>query len=116
MGLSDLKPTRMTLQLADRSIIHLRGITKDVLVKVDKLIFPIDFMILDVNEDVDAPLFLGRPFVATFQALIDVSIGRMTPRVWDKEVVFALFDAMTPASDDTFYFIDMNDSIIDNFV
>ena len=48
LGLRDLQPTRMTLQLADRSIWHPRGIIEDVLVKVDKFIFPIDFFILDL--------------------------------------------------------------------
>ena len=52
----------MSLQLADRSIKHLRGIIEDVLVKVDKLIFPVDFVVLDMEEDNEVPLILARPF------------------------------------------------------
>ncbi|XP_039135556.1 uncharacterized protein LOC120272975 [Dioscorea cayenensis subsp. rotundata] len=90
--LSDLKPTRMTLQLADRSIRHPTRIIEDVLVKVDKFIFLVDFVILDLDEDVEVPLILGRSFLATSQALIDVGNGRMTLRVGDEEVIFALSD------------------------
>ena len=70
--LPDPKPTYMTLQLADRSITYPRGIVEDVLVKVDKLIFPADFVILDFEEDKKIPIILGRPFLATGRTLIDV--------------------------------------------
>lgn len=83
LGLSYLKPTRMTLQLADRFIRHPSGVLEYFLVKVDKFIFLVDFLILDV----DVPLILGRPFVTISQALISVSNGRMTFRVGDEEVV-----------------------------
>ena len=73
LRLSDLQPTRMTLQSSDRSIRHPRRAIKDVLIKVDKFIFLVDFVPVDVDDDVDVPLILGRPFIATFQALIDVS-------------------------------------------
>ena len=76
LGLNDLHPTRMTLQLADRSIRHHRKIIEDVLVKVDKFLFPVDSVILDVDEDVETPLMLGRPLLATSPALIDVSNGK----------------------------------------
>ncbi|XP_063948041.1 uncharacterized protein LOC135152139 [Daucus carota subsp. sativus] len=72
LGLPEPKPTNMSLQLADRSITYPRGIVEDVLVKVDKLIFPADFVILDFEEDKQIPIILGRPFLATGQTLIDV--------------------------------------------
>ncbi|XP_073133564.1 uncharacterized protein [Henckelia pumila] len=72
LSLGEPKSTRMSLQLADRSIKYPRGIIEDVLVKVDKFIFPVDFMVLDMEEDLDMPLILGRPFLATGKALIDV--------------------------------------------
>jgi len=56
--------------LADRGIKYLRGVVEDVLVKVDK--FPINFFVLDIEEDYDIPLILGRPFLVTRRALIDV--------------------------------------------
>ncbi|KAL5572989.1 hypothetical protein UlMin_022586 [Ulmus minor] len=68
LGLGEVKPTTVTLQLADRSIKHPRGIIEDVLVKVDKFIFPADFIVLDMEEDREVPLILGRPFLATVVA------------------------------------------------
>ena len=58
LGLGEPKPTTITLQLADRSIKYPRGIVEDVLVKVNKFIFPVDFIVLDMEEDYDVPLIL----------------------------------------------------------
>ncbi|XP_063948037.1 uncharacterized protein LOC135152134 [Daucus carota subsp. sativus] len=80
---SALKPTNMSLQLADRSITYPRGIVEDVLVKVDNPIFPADFVILDFEEDKKIPIILGRPFLATGRTLIDVQKGELTMRVQD---------------------------------
>ncbi|XP_039131793.1 uncharacterized protein LOC120268456 [Dioscorea cayenensis subsp. rotundata] len=104
LGLEDLRPTRMTLQLADRSVRRPRGVVEDVLVRVDKLIIPVHFVILDVDDDVDVPLILGRPFLNTSGALIDVKGGKMTLRVGDEQVVFTFPEAMknTLDHDDTF--------------
>ncbi|MCI75964.1 hypothetical protein A2U01_0097233, partial [Trifolium medium] len=55
----------MTLQLADKSITRPSGMVEDVLVKVDKFMFPIDFVVMDIEEDDDVPLILGRPFMKT---------------------------------------------------
>ncbi|XP_073126150.1 uncharacterized protein [Henckelia pumila] len=75
LNLGEPKSTRMSLQLADRSIKYPRGIIEDVLVKVDKFIFLVDFVVLDMEEDLDMPLILGRPFLETGKALIDVQKG-----------------------------------------
>ena len=72
LGLPDPKPTYMSLQLADRSIIYPGGVVEDILVKVDKLIFHDDFVILDFEEDKKIPIILGRPFLATGRTMIDV--------------------------------------------
>ncbi|XP_027362526.1 uncharacterized protein LOC113870125 [Abrus precatorius] len=80
LGLGEPRPTRMSIQLADRSIKYPRGIIEDVLVKVDKFIFPVDFVILDMDEDTDVPLILGRPFLATAGAIIDVRDGKLILR------------------------------------
>ncbi|XP_022158490.1 uncharacterized protein LOC111024970 [Momordica charantia] len=66
------RPTTITLQLADRSITHPEGKIEDVLVQVDKFIFPGDFIILDYEADKEIPIILGRPFLCTGRALIDV--------------------------------------------
>ncbi|XP_062119267.1 uncharacterized protein LOC133833019 [Humulus lupulus] len=94
LGLGEARPTTVTLQLADRSVKHPRGIIEDVLVKVDKFIFPADFIVLDMKEDMDVPIILGRPFLATGQALIDVQKGELTLRVQGEEVVFNVFKAL----------------------
>ena len=72
LELEEVKPTTVSLQLVDRSIKHLRGIIEDVLVKVDKFIFSADFIVLDMEEDQDVPLIIGRSFFATGITLIDV--------------------------------------------
>ncbi|KAM6569265.1 hypothetical protein CsatB_017250 [Cannabis sativa] len=91
LGLGKAKPTTVTLQLADRSLTHPRGIIEDVLVKVGKFIFPADFLILDMEEDSTIPIILGRPFLATGRALIDVQKGELKLRVQDEEVDFNVF-------------------------
>ena len=72
LGLGEPRPTTSTLQLADRSLKHPRGVIEDVLVKVCKFIFPADFIVLDMEEDKEIPITLGRPFLATGRAMIDV--------------------------------------------
>ncbi|XP_073063937.1 uncharacterized protein [Primulina eburnea] len=67
-----------TVKLTEESLTYPRGIVEDVLVKVDKFIFPADFVILDMEENQETPLIFGRPFLATGKALIDVHKGRMT--------------------------------------
>ena len=64
LGLSEARPTTVTLQLADKSLKHPRGVIEDVLVKVDKFIFLEDFIVLDMEEDKEIPIILGRPFLA----------------------------------------------------
>ncbi|KAK5824909.1 hypothetical protein PVK06_019696 [Gossypium arboreum] len=94
LGLGEPKPTRMSIQLADRSVKYPRGIIEDVLVKVDKFIFPVDFVVLDMDEDVEVPLILGRPFLATTRAVIDVGDGKLVLTVGDEEMIFEIYDAM----------------------
>ncbi|WVY96365.1 hypothetical protein V8G54_028516 [Vigna mungo] len=95
----ELKPTRMTLQLADRSLKYPYGVVEDVLVKVDKFLFPVDFVIMELEEDVNVPLILGRPFMKTSRVLIDVENGKLKVRVQDEEVNFDVFQAMSHPKD-----------------
>ncbi|KAM6569341.1 hypothetical protein CsatB_017326 [Cannabis sativa] len=112
--LGEAKPTTVTLQLADRSLAHPRGVIKDVLVKVDKFIFPADFIVLDMEEDNNVPIILGRPFLATGQALIDVQKGELKLRVQGEEVVFNVLKAMTfPKASDNCFFVDLIDTIVE---
>ncbi|XP_048227304.1 uncharacterized protein LOC125369335 [Ricinus communis] len=71
LGLSEPKPTRMSIQLADRTIKIPRGIIKDVLVKVNKFIFPVDFVVMDMEGESVVPLILGKPLLATSRVVID---------------------------------------------
>ncbi|XP_062119260.1 uncharacterized protein LOC133833010 [Humulus lupulus] len=107
LGLGEAKPTTVTLQLTNRSVKHPRGVIEDVLVRVDKFIFPIDFIVLDMEEDMDVPIILGRPFLATGQALIDVHKGELKLRVQGDVVVFNVFKAMKyPVASDSCYSVD----------
>ena len=88
LSLGELTPTTITLQMADRSMAQPEGILEDVLVKVGKFIFPVDFVVMQMEEDTQVPLLLGRPFLATEAALIDVQKGELTLRVGDEAVHF----------------------------
>ncbi|KAD7477475.1 hypothetical protein E3N88_00611 [Mikania micrantha] len=112
LGVEELKPTRMSIQLADRSVKYPRGIVENLLVKIDRFVFPVDFVILDMDEDKNVPLILGRPFLATARALIDVCSGKLTLRVYDEEVTFDIGRSMRhpQSQDDSLYFIDVVDS------
>ncbi|GJW49549.1 hypothetical protein Tco_0090900 [Tanacetum coccineum] len=72
LGLGELTHTRMTIELADRTIKQPIGITSNMLVRIGKFVFPIDFVVLDIPEDEDIPLILGRPFLSTAHVKIDV--------------------------------------------
>ncbi|KAL5564312.1 hypothetical protein UlMin_027476 [Ulmus minor] len=91
LGIGEARPTTVSLQLADRSLAHLEGKIEDVLVKVDKFIFPVDFIVLDYEADLEVPIILGRPFLATGRTLIDVQKGELTMRVQDEQVTFNVF-------------------------
>ncbi|CAN6691345.1 unnamed protein product [Malus baccata var. baccata] len=93
LGQREIKPTSVILQLADRSVAYLRGIIEDLIVKVDNLYLSADFVILDMDEDMQTPIILGRLFMATARTLIDVEAGTLTLRVQDQSVVFSLFKA-----------------------
>ena len=88
LSLGELTAIAITLQMADRSMAQLEGILEDVLVKVGKFIFPVDFVIMKMEEDTQVPLLLGRPFLSTRAALIDVQKGELTLKVGDEVVQF----------------------------
>ncbi|GKA30410.1 DNA-directed DNA polymerase [Tanacetum coccineum] len=115
LGLGEPKATRMSLELADISIQYPRGIIENVLIKVDKFVLPIDFVILDMPEDFRVPIILGRPFLATARAMIDVFEKNITLRVGDDEVIFDVDQSIkrSPIEDDECYGIDDLDDTID---
>ena len=81
LGLGELKPTNITLSLADRSVKIPKGIVEDVLVKVDKFYYLVDFVVLDIKPIASGPnhvpIILGRPFLATSNAIINYRNGVM---------------------------------------
>jgi len=95
----EVRPTRMTLQLADRSLKYPYGVAEDVLVKVDKFMFPVDFVIMDIEEDSEVPLILGRPLMKMAKVIIDVDDGKLKVKVQDDEVNFNVFEAMQHPKD-----------------
>ncbi|KAL5537810.1 hypothetical protein UlMin_046257 [Ulmus minor] len=91
LGIREARPTTVSLQLADKSIVHPEGKIEYVSVKVDKFIFPVDFIVLDYEADLEVPIILRRSFLATGQTLIDVQKGELTMRVQDEQVTFNVF-------------------------
>ncbi|GKF86077.1 reverse transcriptase domain-containing protein, partial [Tanacetum coccineum] len=90
LSLPKLTPTYMTLELADRSISRPIGIVEDVSVIVSVFYFPADFIVVDFDADPRVPLILGRSFLKTGLALIDVYEGELTLRVRKEAVTFNL--------------------------
>ncbi|GJU74844.1 hypothetical protein Tco_1266249 [Tanacetum coccineum] len=86
--LGDLSHTRMTIELADRTIKQPKGIAANVLVSISKFIFPINFVILEIPEDNDVPLILGRSFLSTAHVKMDVYKRKVTLRVGEEKLVF----------------------------
>nr|GEY09781.1 hypothetical protein [Tanacetum cinerariifolium] len=88
LGLGELAHTKLTVELADRIVKHPKGIAKNVLVGIGKFIFLVDFTILDIPKDVKVPLIIGRPFLSTTYAKIDVFKRKITLRVGDEKIIF----------------------------
>ncbi|GKE09631.1 reverse transcriptase domain-containing protein [Tanacetum coccineum] len=88
LGLGALKPTRMTLELANRTVTHPMGIAEDVVVRVDGFTFLADFVVVNFEPDPRVPIILGRHFLRTAKALIDLYEEKLTLRVGNDELVF----------------------------
>ncbi|XP_050945501.1 uncharacterized protein LOC127150853 [Cucumis melo] len=97
LELNNLQKTSVCIQLEDRSFISPLGIVEDVLVKIDKLIFPVDFYILEMNEACLKPshsILLGRPFLKTAKAIINVNKGSLSVEFDGDIVTFNIFESM----------------------
>ncbi|XP_075080136.1 uncharacterized protein LOC142165495 [Nicotiana tabacum] len=88
LGIGKARPTSMLLHLADRTMKRPSGILDDVLLQVGKFVFPIDFVLLDCQVDEEIPIILGRPFLATWRALIDCGTREINMRLNDEEITF----------------------------
>ncbi|GJR61809.1 reverse transcriptase domain-containing protein [Tanacetum coccineum] len=88
LSLPELTPTRITLELADRSITHPKGLAEDIFVKVRNFHFPTDFVVVNFEADPRVPLILGRSFLRTSRALIDVYEGELVLRDRNEQITF----------------------------
>nr|GFA29121.1 reverse transcriptase domain-containing protein [Tanacetum cinerariifolium] len=104
LRLPTLNDTKMVLELDDRTISKPTGVAENVFVKVGKFYFPVDFVILDFVADPRVPLILGRPFLSTAYALIDVYEGEITLRHDDQSLTLKCGD--TPYNTPCFWVID----------
>ncbi|GKD55874.1 costunolide synthase, partial [Tanacetum coccineum] len=86
--LGELAPTKLIIELADRTIKRPKGIAENILVGIDKFVFPVNFIVLDMPEDIKVPLILGIPFFSTAHVKIDVFKRKITLRVGDDKIVF----------------------------
>ncbi|GJW67793.1 reverse transcriptase domain-containing protein, partial [Tanacetum coccineum] len=92
LGLPELISTRMTLELANRNIFTPKGIARDVFISVGKFTFPADFVIVDYESDPRVPLILGRPFLRTARALIDVHGEEMILRDGNERLILNMIN------------------------
>ncbi|GKE10889.1 homeodomain-like protein [Tanacetum coccineum] len=88
LRLGELAHTKLTVKLADRTVKYPKGIAENVLVGIGKFTFPLYFIIKDMPEDIKVPLILGRPFLSTARAKIDVYKRKITLRVGEERIVF----------------------------
>ncbi|XP_021744944.1 uncharacterized protein LOC110710909 [Chenopodium quinoa] len=114
LELGPLHDTGVVIQLADRSNVYPKGVVEDVLVKVDELIFPADFYVLDMEHDRQAvPILLGRPFLKTARTKIDVFTGSLTMEFDGQEIVYNIYDSMKyPVDTHSLCSIDIIDPIV----
>nr|GEY43431.1 reverse transcriptase domain-containing protein [Tanacetum cinerariifolium] len=98
LSLPELIPTRMTLELADRSITRPKGVAEDVFIKVGKFHFPTDFVVVDFEVDPQVPLILERSFLRIGRALIDFYGEEITLQVNDESITFNLNQTMRYSS------------------
>ncbi|XP_058217027.1 uncharacterized protein LOC131327924 [Rhododendron vialii] len=106
LGLGEMKPTRVTLQLADRSVRTPRGVVEDVLVQVGQFVYPVDFVILDTNpidsSAASTPVILGRPFLATADAVINCRNGLLNMTFGNMKMEVNVFNVGSQMGDDEY--------------
>ncbi|XP_021751643.1 uncharacterized protein LOC110717298 [Chenopodium quinoa] len=116
LNVGNLSPTNITLQLADRSAKLPIGKVEDIPLRVGKFTFLVDFYVLEMDEDEIIPIILGRPFLATSKAIIDVKEGKMTLKVDNGSIEFDLNKVMRqPSSSNEFFRIDTIENLMNEF-
>ncbi|KAK4706432.1 hypothetical protein R3W88_033999 [Solanum pinnatisectum] len=94
LGLGIPKPTNIILQLVDRFVARPDSVVEDILVQVGSLNFPIDFVVVNFEPNPEVPFILGRPFLATGRAMIDVAAGQLIMQAHDKVEVFDVYKGL----------------------
>ncbi|XP_045831437.1 uncharacterized protein LOC123922791 [Trifolium pratense] len=108
LKLGELIPTKMSIQFADRSVKYPLGILENVPVRIGQFFIPTDFIVMDITEDSNTPIILGRPFLATAGAIIDVKKGKLTFEVGEEKVEFILTQFMNASAiEDSCYMLDV---------
>ncbi|XP_010541792.1 PREDICTED: uncharacterized protein LOC104815174 [Tarenaya hassleriana] len=116
LNVGELKPTRMTLQLMDRSIKYPLGILEDVPLNVGDFYVPVGFVVMDMNEDTRIPIILDRPFLNTTDAIV-LRAGRLTLKIEGETIEFTLDrNLKQPISVDSACYIDALDALADEFL
>ncbi|GKB79135.1 reverse transcriptase domain-containing protein, partial [Tanacetum coccineum] len=115
LSLKTLKPTKMSVRLADRSFQYPIGIAGNMLVEVGKITFLVDFVILKIEEDSKVPLILRRPFLDTADAVIRVKQKQLNLGVGTERMTFSIDSMMKHSyfNDDTCLSIDVIDEILE---
>ena len=98
LQVAELKPSTISLQLADRLVKYPLGVLEDVPLQVGKFFIPCDFVVMEMEEDSRIPIILGRPFLATAGAMIDVKNGKLSLQVGDEKVEFSLPQMMASSA------------------
>nr|GEX12137.1 reverse transcriptase domain-containing protein [Tanacetum cinerariifolium] len=114
LSFKTLKPTKMSVRLADRSFQYPVGIAENMLVEVGEFTFPADFVIFEMEEDSKVPLILGRQFLHTVNAVIRVKQKQLNLGVRTERMIFNIDSAMkhSYSNDDTCFSIDVIDKIL----
>ncbi|GJY14718.1 DNA-directed DNA polymerase [Tanacetum coccineum] len=117
LNLGELKPTHMCIELANKSTQIPKGVAENVIGKISRFVFPVDFVVLDMKEVHKITIVLGRPLLATAHAMIDVFSKKISFEVGNETITFDLEKSMRfpPSNDDTCHSIDIIDlSILDH--
>nr|XP_016480913.1 PREDICTED: uncharacterized protein LOC107801994 [Nicotiana tabacum] len=94
--IGEIRSIHVSLQLADQTTIIPEGIVEDILVRVDKFMFPMDFITVNMEENIEVPLTLGRPFLATGRTILDIQERKLMLRVGEEKVNFQIKGSMGP--------------------
>ncbi|GKC78099.1 zinc knuckle CX2CX4HX4C containing protein [Tanacetum coccineum] len=95
LGIGKLTPINMLIEMADNTKCTPKGIVKNLLIKINKFIFPVDFVILDMVEDIRMPIILGRPLLATAHAQVDIFRKTISLEVGSEKVIFKMRSSFT---------------------